>query len=283
MLRYGGFGLVIDSELELPLPFAEGDADVLIRFGTVPMTPRKTTVGEEFAYNAIGAAFHISNGREIVIDPRPGLDPGLLRVVLLGKIMAFLLRQRGWLPVHASAVVVDGQCILFAGRSGAGKSTTAAAFHARGHLVIADDVGPVRLVDGRCVIQSGVSRLRLLGDARVVLDGTDLLPKLQNNKYTYDLRSGEPSGLFPVRRLYLLEAGEPIRKDEVPRLLTATLLSNHAFFKYHNAAPEVLKNHLRDCAAVAGVILLHRLIRPFSLASLPDLVRFVEDDLASPA
>jgi hypothetical protein len=279
MPRYAGFGLVIDSELDLPqLPFAEGDPDVRIHFGTVPRTSRRATPEEEFAYNARGA-FQISNGREIVIDSRPGVEPGALRIVLLGRIMAFLLRQRGWLPVHASGVVIGGQCVLFVGRQRAGKSTTAAAFHARGHLVITDDVGPVRVVDGHCVVQTVGSRLRLRDDARAVLNGADLRPDFQCDKYAYELRSGELSGLFQVRRLYLLEQGEPIRAVEVPSLLAAALLSSHAFLKYHNATPEVLRNHLRDCAAVAGVVPIRRLIRPFSLASLPGLVRFVEEDL----
>jgi hypothetical protein len=281
MPRYTGFGLVIDSELELPhLPIAEGDPDVLIRFGTVPDTPRKTGLEEEFAQYLVGA-FQVSNGREIVIDPRPGWDTGSLRVVVLGRIMAFLLRQRGWLPVHASGVLINGQCSLFVGPPGAGKSTAAAAFHARGHMVIADDVGPVRVVDGHCVVQSVGSRVRLRDDARRVLNGAELLLEFQRDKYAYDLRSGDVSGLFPVRKLYLLEQGEPIHAVEVPPLLATVLLSNHSFLKCDNAKPEVLRNHLRDCAAVAGVIPIRRLIRPFSLASLPSLVRFVEDDLAS--
>jgi hypothetical protein len=189
MYRYSGFGLVIDSELELPeLVPSEGQPDILIRRGTVPRVRRKATLEEEIAFNVIGVAFHIRNGREIVIDPNPGVDPGTLRVVLLGRVMAFLLRQRGWLPVHASGVVIDGQCILFLGGSGTGKSTTAAAFHARGHLVVTDDVGPVRVVDGHCVVQPVGSRLRLLDDARAVLKGTYPLPEFQ----------GDPRGRSPT-------------------------------------------------------------------------------------
>ncbi len=138
--------MIIESELELPeLPRGEGKSDLRIDLGPVPKTNELASLDEEFAFNTYAGAFHIKGGCQIIVDPRPGIDPEGLRVILLGRIMAFLLRQRGWLPLHASVVTVGPQAILFLGPSGAGKSTTAAAFHTRKrHRVISDDIGAMR-------------------------------------------------------------------------------------------------------------------------------------------
>ena len=59
---------------------------------------------------------------------------------LLGPVMGFVLLLRGLVCLHASAIVVDGVAVALVGPAGAGKSTTAAAFAARGFSVLAEDV-----------------------------------------------------------------------------------------------------------------------------------------------
>ena len=61
--------------------------------------------------------------------------------VKLGRGTARLLLAQlsGAIGLHASAVDVGGQAIVFVGRSGQGKSTLAAAFVARGAKLLADD------------------------------------------------------------------------------------------------------------------------------------------------
>src|SRR5579862_2093768 len=48
-------------------------------------------------------------------------------VYLLGPVLGLLLRLRGVVCLHASAVSLGGRAVAFAGPAGAGKSTTAAA------------------------------------------------------------------------------------------------------------------------------------------------------------
>ena len=62
-------------------------------------------------------------------------------------MLGFVLLLRGLVCLHASAIVVDGAAIALVGPAGAGKSTTAAAFSARGFSVLAEDV--VTLDDAR--------------------------------------------------------------------------------------------------------------------------------------
>ena len=50
--------------------------------------------------------------REMPDDPLPGADPEAMRVILIGRMMAYLLRQRGWLSLHGSGVSIDGRAVL---------------------------------------------------------------------------------------------------------------------------------------------------------------------------
>ena len=85
-------------------------------------------------------------GREIWSDWPEPLTLEDASTYLLGPVMGFVLLLRGLVCLHASAIVVDGKAIELVGPAGAGKSTTAAAFAARGFNVLAEDV--VTLDDG---------------------------------------------------------------------------------------------------------------------------------------
>jgi hypothetical protein len=283
MFRYSGFGLSIHSELELPdLPPGDDKPDVVICLGSVPRTRPRVTMHEEIAHHARGGSFHIKQGREIVVDPAPGVDPDLLRVLLLGRMMAFLLRQQGWLPLHASGVEIEGEAVLFLGPSGSGKSTLAAAFHARGHQVITDDVGAVRVVESRqCLVRPAGPRIRLLDDSLAVFDGPGPARVPQWRKYLFDVARGEVRKLIQVRRIYLLEYGSEIGSEIIPPLAAVAALSTHSFAKHERMDRDSLAAHLHDCSSVAGSLSVRRLVRPRLLGALPELVRWIETDFAT--
>lgn len=282
---YRGFGLLIESEFELPeLPRAADtiQPDVVIRRGAVPRLAREATLDEELALHNPEAAFLIRHGREVIVDEHPDADPSGLRVLLLGRVMAFLFRQRGWLPLHASAVVIGNACALFLGYPRAGKSTTAAAFHRLGHLVVTDDVAPVRVDDnGNCVLQSGWSYVRLRPDAQVVLAETSAAAAFQAGKYRYDLNAFSEGKLYPTHCAYTIEFGDRLSVEPAGTVQAVPLLSRFSFIRHSRMARESLQAHLRDCSAVASAVPVRRLIRPRALAELPELVRFVEADLAT--
>jgi len=105
--------------------------------------------------------------------------------------MSLVLRQRGWLPLHASAIELEGRALLFMGKSGAGKSTLAAAFETGGHPLLADDVVGIRNNRGRNMALPGFRRVRLdpAAAAATALSG---LPSLQDGeKRSVDLSRGD--------------------------------------------------------------------------------------------
>src|SRR5260370_16781600 len=81
-----------------------------------------------------------SDGTHFVVDPAaqqiwgtcpPPLTTEDIPTYLLGPIMAFVLRRRAVLPLHASAVCIDGQAVVLCGESASAKPTTAPALALR--------------------------------------------------------------------------------------------------------------------------------------------------------
>jgi hypothetical protein len=271
--------------VELPeLPQGRGDPDVTIRMGNVCRMDTLASIADERAFPRNVGGFHIRFGHEIVVDLLPHADAGVVQTLLAGRFMGYLLRQRGFLPLHASAVAIDGKAVLFLGESGAGKSTTAAAFHSRGHDVLADDVAAVRSTESGVELSAAWPSLRLLEDSRDVI-GTAARPTgFQFDKQIYRLRCPALSGPFPVKRIYFLDYESfdgvlPIRSSALSRLSSVALLNAHSLLRSWRAGDALRQINLDRSAGVASTTPVFRLTRPRSLNLLSLLVDFVEKDV----
>ena len=117
-----------------------------------------------------GAAFRIDGaGRSVDAWWVAPLTDADAVTYLLGPVLAFLLRLRGRVPLHASGVAIDGSAVLFAGNAGAGKSTTAAALASLGHPLLSDDVVPLAAGDAGPKVWPGYPRVSLCPDAAQAL------------------------------------------------------------------------------------------------------------------
>jgi len=139
---------------------------------------------------------------------------------LLGPVLGMVLRLRGLTCLHASAVSLGGRALLLCGQAGAGKSTTAAAFAARGRPVLADDVAALELGAAGFTVRSAYAQLRLWPDAvRGLYGGAAELPRLTPNweKRFLNLAGAEAyaPGPLPLAAVYLLEVREA---ERAPRL-----------------------------------------------------------------
>ena len=130
---------------------------------------------------------------------------------LLGSILGIILRLRGTISLHASAIVVNGQAIAIVGGSGAGKSTTAAAFAELGYPILSDDVVPLVKQGSNYWVQPAYPRLRLWSPSVKALYGDeDALPALTptwDKRYLDLSKEGyqfqaEP---VPLKAIYLLQ------------------------------------------------------------------------------
>ena len=170
MYCYTAYGLGIRSALPLPeLVPGEAAADVEIRLGRVdPFLLEATRTGTGFRATAQEACFFyeevgtflVRGGREVVLEPAPGVEERTLRLFILGPALAVLLQQKGRLILHASAISIAGSAVALLGGPGWGKSTLAAAIHSRGHGMVADDVTAVQIETGSPMVFPGFPQLK---------------------------------------------------------------------------------------------------------------------------
>lgn len=80
------------------------------------------------------------DGTELVLERQPGAGAADLDKLERGAVCLLLAHLAGAVPLHASAVAIDGRAVVFVGGSGLGKSTLAAALCDRsGGSLLADD------------------------------------------------------------------------------------------------------------------------------------------------
>lgn len=98
-------------------------------------------IKDEVMFNVPNTAnFYIKDGNRVIVSPLEEADGDVLRLYILGTCMGTILLQRNILPLHGSAVEIDGKVYAIIGDSGAGKSTLASAFIKKGYRLVTDDI-----------------------------------------------------------------------------------------------------------------------------------------------
>ncbi|WP_160726047.1 aldolase [Bacillus sp. USDA818B3_A] len=156
-LAYTGFGLKILSNIELPelvphLPH-QNRADVTIKRVDLKQLWNRSSNNQCFIFEGNRILFKVPDtgiflvdeGKTIMVSPDAEADEGLIRLFILGTCMGAILMQRKILPLHGSAIAINGKAYAFVGESGVGKSTLASAFIKKGFQIISDDIIPVLL------------------------------------------------------------------------------------------------------------------------------------------
>ena len=149
---------------------------------------------------------------------------------LMGSVLTFVLRLRGTSCLHGSAFSTHGRVVALLGASGAGKSTTAAAFAERGFAVLTDDVLALEEGCGHVLAHPGYPRLRLWPDAASFLYGGPVeLPRLTPNwdkRYIDLLGDGYAfeRQVLPLSAIYVLDE----RRDGLTSPLVESLTRSAA-------------------------------------------------------
>jgi hypothetical protein len=309
--EYSVYGLAIGSNRPLP-GLRRGDGEGIrldvdfAGMGDVPAPP-----GPPFASSGVESVWHLGDrgwllryfgeggaaypwslqvlggGSELKV--RWSAEFQLLDIpsFLPGAGFTAALQLKGALTLHASAVAVDDRAVLILGVSGAGKSTTAAAFVSRGYPMVSDDVAVLDPASGSLGVQCGPTRLRIGADAARAAGWTGELPRLFHHpllgdKRYIDLpeesRSREPR---PLAAAYLLEprlGGEGVRISPIPpAAAVGHLLTN--LYRGGFLDDARARQAVRQCAAVARAVPLRAIRAADDLAQLPPLIDAIVDDV----
>ena len=237
--RYSVFGLSLCSNLSIPgLPRSSSSTDapeVQLHLGIVPdldlpssaarglnkpiyVSSYTDAAGEPALRaweTADGASLHLaySDATEFWLDrkgaaiwalwsERSSLENAIS--YLLGPVLGLMLRLRGIVCLHASAVAFDDHCVAFVGSAGAGKSTTAAAFAKLGRSIVSDDIVGLVERDGIFHVLPAYPHLCLWPESVTMLYGSpDVLPQLLHDWEKRLLALGENGTRFEQRTLPL--------------------------------------------------------------------------------
>ena len=242
--HYSFFGLRLRSNLRLSrLPLdqdAAHDPDCDLYFGVAP-NDRAGSGSELLIYTSSftdrsgGPALRVwktGNGTYLRLDYSDGhqfwLDREGMHVwalwpdtstaeeatsYLLGPVFGVMLRYRGTVCLHASAVAINGRAVVFLGPPGAGKSTMAAALSQRGCGVLADDIATIEEKDRAFYVHPAYPGLCLWPDSIELLYGRPvpgIAPITGGDKKCLSTDEGLrfEAHCLPLDRIYILDYGD---------------------------------------------------------------------------
>jgi hypothetical protein len=236
---YSVFGLRLRSDIELPeagpvtneeLTLGIGrehPADCVVerRCDRAPDLPQRL-LGEETVYGDLKVrCYQTESGYRLIYDDTGTFDVSATGVQVtwwsdeaapmdavqtdvLGRVIALALHSRGILTLHASAVSIAGQGVVFLAPKSFGKSSLAVALLHAGARLVSDDT--VAVEPGTPpLLRAGVQTLRLRPDAAVrhlvPLDGTS------GGKVRFRPDTAHSVGVekTPLSALYLLQPAAP--------------------------------------------------------------------------
>lgn len=224
--------------------------------------------------------FLVSDGRRITIDLSSTVAGSKLRDLVFASPFCAVLQQRGLLPLHCSAILSGGRAVMFLGSSGTGKSTIAAAFWRLGYPILADDMGVVDFIGGKCVLIPGPEDLRLYPDALAHLalqadqqsEGATGYTKVHVSHH-----NGSPESCVPIAMIYLLDFGNhnEIRIKELEGEEKIRTLLKHAYRREFLKGMEVANPFDGQYEHALGAISVHKVSARKGLVHLPKVVESI--------
>jgi len=227
-------------------------------------------------YDGVGT-LRISDGTDVTLWQAPTGSDAAARRLVRGPGIRTALIQQGCVVLHASAVVVDGAAVAFAGPSGRGKSTTAGAFVAAGHDLLTDDVLPCPAdgFDGRPTVHPGAPGLSLDDRSADALGLADESGP-QGTVIVDGRFADSPTSLGAV---YLLTDGDHVDVTELGTQEAVFDLLQSSYALYDESDASAQQRHLDACGRLSRAIDVSQLTRPRSLSCLDELVAAVRADL----
>ncbi len=298
---YHVFGLKIKSVIPLPAPLISYPLpglkpDVVIEYGKTPdvlTNPQFKGVRfqagpGEFLLRVDGVAlYYVHDGRCITIMPEAEASVDDILIFLMGSAMGALLHQRNILVIHAGAIEVNGESVVFSGPSGIGKSTLTAGFHQRGYPFLADDVCAITTANGHPEVIPGFPRLKLWADVLKKLNtDKDALKSIRwgqdLKKYFLPVDTIQNTPVL-LKSVFVLETTNT-NKMEIFALKGGEKIDPIIDNTYRLSFLEGLggkKDHFRQCAAVAAGAAVYRTVRQNKGFLLNELMELLEAKFGS--
>jgi hypothetical protein len=295
---YKAFGLNIISDIILPelpnvnLQFDRVDVEIKIKDLSEEW---KRLISDKETYlvkeNIIlfkipdTAIFCIKDGNKVIISPIEGSDEKKIRLFLLGTCLGALLIQRKVIPLHGSAIEIDGKAYAIIGESGAGKSTLASAFLQKGYKLLSDDVIAVSFSDNHIPFVTPSYPQQKLWQESLDAFGMDF------NKY-HPIIERETKFSIPVSKSYFNESvplggifeldkteDEEISLLRIVGLEQLKLLFAHTYRNFLIELLGLMEWHFTSSTRIVEHINIYQIHRPVSKFTAHDLVSVILESI----
>lgn len=290
-IAYVAFGFQISSEISLPelLPveiYHNGfDVEIVIEDLNVEWDELAgDKVGYIFKENYVLfrlddiAIFCIKQGKKIAISPLKDYQKDIARMIVLGTCMGAILLQKNILPLHGSAIAINGKAYAIVGDSGAGKSTLASTFIRNGYSILTDDLIAVSLNEGIPLVIPSYPQQKLwqetLSELGIPSGNLNSVYGRQTKYYvplTTDF-STKPLPLCGILELLKTDQ-EDVTLVSTNRLEQLSILYNHTYRNLIISGLKKLDWHFKLSTSILNNINIFQLHRPIS--------RFTADELVS--
>ena len=309
--RYCVYGITLDSEIPLALPVhgygnlgqldlrtapasyfsdisrslaLQQNSGSFYQFGCLPD-------GSSYVrWEGVGEFLISADGRRITGRQFDEAHGESFQVYLLGQALSSALVKKGFEPLHATTVVVNGEAAVLLGESGFGKSSLAACFLEAGHRMLTDDLLVLQRFGGEFLAYPGPPRIKLFPKVARRFLGSAANGVAMNSgtkKLILPLdRTRSSATPVPLKTIYTLDAPRQVfRKQQIriavlsPRESFLELVKNT--FNYRIVNRDRLERQFKETTRVVSVTPVKKISYSRVLAHLPAVRDAILADLTA--
>jgi hypothetical protein len=209
-----------------------------------------------------------------------------VEVILLGFALSYWLEKRGIPALHAAAVNISGEGVVFLSTNAGGKSSLAATLTQMGHSLLTDDILAIQQVGSRFIGHPGFPQARMWPEVATHFVGSyehlELAhPAYEKRRVPVELLGEFCTEAVPLARVYLPQRQEDgaadVQVEAIPAAQAIMSLMGYSFAAGYAEAAGLQAQRFRFFGALVQAVPVYKLTYPSGYHLLPDVCRRIID------
>ncbi len=226
------------------------------------------------------AYIKVEDGKSIEVYPKENTERRVMRLFILGIAYGELLRQRGNLVFHSSAVSSREEAHLFMGKKGAGKSTLASLFLRNGYSLLSDDLVPVG--NEKCpTVKTMTKHLKLWKESNdgvgdISAESYKSHPNVEKFTNIFECNNKEKN--YKVKKFFVIKKGKSIGiKKLSPSESLGEIIKNSYISPKVIPSEKEKKRYFERSARLVESVDVYKLFRTNDFSKSAELFSLIED------